>query len=105
MTTFITYPAITTLNITSNPVTTLWMYGDTVSGGYAGPVSLLLTMIICYIALAQSPYQDKSMVTTAWLGFLVAMLMYGAGILHPFYVIGSLAFLGLTLYLSGRWHG
>ena len=99
MTDYITYANVTSINFSDGALTTLWTYGDTVSGGFASPFLLALIAIVSYVSFAdQYKGGSKGLTASAGLTFFSAFLMLGAGMLDITYFLIATIYLALGIY-------
>jgi uncharacterized membrane protein len=104
MTNYITYPSPATLNFTNGTLSPVLDYGNTITGGSMGIIILFAVFFASFMTFTATPYKDKALVGASFMTFAVSFLMFGAGLLNPFYFFGCLILLALSVYLSSRWH-
>lgn len=99
-----TYPNISDLNLSGNPITSLWLYGDDIMGGWASPMFLIILGIISYLAVYEAiPGRGHSaMLASGFVTFITSFLMMGAGVLHPFWFFGSTVYVIIGIIISSK---
>lgn len=101
MVNYTTYPNITDVNFSSGPISTLWDYGATITGGLLSPALLFLIAAVSFMALREAtPRGSHAVVGSSLVTFFSAFALMGAGLLHPFYFFAALGYLLVGLYLA-----
>lgn len=99
---YATYPNITDLNFSNGTITTLWNYGNTATGGFASPAFIFILAAVVFFAAYNPNRAGRAVTASAMVSFLTSIVFMGAGILHPMWVLVTVSYLLIGLYLASK---
>lgn len=99
---YTTYDYATALNYTNGTATAMFAYGNTVTGNWLSPMLILIVAVISYLALQNpmNPRKGTALGGSAMFTFIVAVTIYGMGQVDIVFVLMSLLYLLVSIYIS-----
>ena len=102
MVNYTTYPNITDINFSSSPISAIFGYGNTITGGIAAPALFFMVAIVAFMTLSTVMRVGRAIAASAFVSLITAVAMVGAGVLSPMWLFVGVAYLIIGLYLSGK---
>lgn len=99
MTTYTTYPNLSSYNFSNNPLATTFVYGNVVTNGFESPVILLTVFVLAFMAQSSEPVKQRAFMAAGWLTFIIGGLMVGVGILNIYWYFAIMVLVAILIWL------